>query len=102
MERNQLKSQYRTLYSDIEAILFKHDLMGINFEDNTDEYAPEVDTILPRLKDARNKEDVITILHEEFMRWFGEGIVKNKNHPTYLAMATEIWAAWVKHSGTQT
>jgi phage terminase small subunit len=96
--RNKLKQQYKELYQEVEAILFKHDLMGVNFEDNTDEYDPEVDTILPRLKDAKNMEDVATIIHEEFSRWFDKDMAGNKNHPAYKAMAAEVWAAWIKHS----
>ncbi len=52
-DRMKLKVQYQALYTEVESILFKHDLIGIHFEDNTDEYDPEVDTILPRLKEAK-------------------------------------------------
>lgn len=91
--RKQLKEKYRELYSEVEAILFKHDLMGINFEDNTDEYSLEVDTILPRLQEAKNKENVALIIYEEFNRWFDEDLAKDKNNPKYMAMATEVWEA---------
>ena len=97
-ERDQLKAQYTFLYDEIESILFKHDFMGINFEDNTDEYAPEVDTILPRMKGAKNIEDVASIIHEEFSRWFDADMAGDINHPAYMAMATEIWKAWIKYT----
>ena len=79
-EQAKLKLQYKNLYKDIESILFKHDLMGINFEDNTDEYDPEVGTILPRLKEAKNIEDVSNIIYEEFERWFGVELIEKKNN----------------------
>ena len=96
-EREQLKKEYPELYSEIESILFKYDLMDINFGFNSDEYAPEVDTILPRLNKANEIEDVVTIIYEEFVRWFDEGIVKNKNNPAYMAMASEVWEAFNKY-----
>jgi len=75
------------------AILFRHDPMGINFEDNTDEYDPEVGTILPRLRDCRSPEQVRRVTHEEFLRWFGGGVGDEQK---YGAIAQEIWDAWRK------
>ena len=97
-ERAKFKLQYENLYKDIESILFKHDLTGINFEFNTDEYDPEVGTILPRLKEAKNIEDVSNIIYEEFERWFGVELIEKKNNEKYTSMATDIWKAWVKHT----
>ena len=64
--RDHLKVQYKNLYSELQSILFAHDLMEINFETNTDEYDPEIDTILPRLGATKNSEDVSKIIFEEF------------------------------------
>ena len=50
--RDALKKRYRGLYDRVTSILFRIDPMGINFEDNTDEYDPETDTILPRLQNC--------------------------------------------------
>jgi len=86
MNRAEIKALYRELYSEVEEILFKIDTMGINFEDNTDEYDPEVDTILPRLKYAKSEEDVHEIVYEEYVRWFEES-VGNKNHERYKKAA---------------
>jgi hypothetical protein len=96
-DRKKLKAQYQALYTEVESILFKHDLIGINFEYNTDEYDPEVGTILPRLKEANCKEDVASIIYEEFVRWFDEDIALDKENPAYIAMATEVWETWLKH-----
>ena len=49
-ENKRLKAKYGSLFDSITALLFRHDPIGINFEDNTDEYEPEARTILPRLK----------------------------------------------------
>ena len=52
-ERRQLKAEYGALFDSITALLFRHDPIGINFEDNVDEYEPETGTILPRLRYLR-------------------------------------------------
>jgi hypothetical protein len=46
-ERRRLRGEYVGLVDQVQALLFRHDPMGINFDFNTDEYDPEVGTILP-------------------------------------------------------
>jgi len=72
--RRLLKAEYSWLYDDIESLLFRHDPIGINLETNTDEYDPEVRTILPRLRGCASSDDVCCVVHEEFVRWFGAEI----------------------------
>ncbi|MES1180460.1 MAG: hypothetical protein ABUL66_01215, partial [Verrucomicrobiota bacterium] len=71
-ERRQLKAMYSELFDATAALLFRLDPIGINYDTNTDEYEPEVGTILPRLKDCRSEDDVCRVIHEEFARWFGD------------------------------
>ena len=94
--RDRLKIKYRELYSDLQGILFSHDLMGINFETNTDEYDPEVDTILPRLKDTQDPEGVSNIIFEEFEKWFGEEEAAEIPRSAYLKLANDVWSSWGK------
>ncbi len=56
-----------------------------------DEYRPEIGTILPRLSAADSEDDVLVIVHEEFVRWFGASIAG----PTtaYRTIASRIWDA---------
>ena len=99
-ERERLKSEYQELFSEVEEILLKHDPMDINFGDNTDEYDPEVGTILPRLKEANSVDDVARIIHEEFCKWFDmdDEEVGDKTHPIYMSIASDVWKAWSKFS----
>ena len=92
MKTNKLRQNYKELYSKVEEIFFRHDPIGINSEENKDEYDPEVSTILPRLKDAKSEEDVIKIVSEEFVNWFGA--VTAGDSTLYKEAAKEIWAAW--------
>lgn len=94
MKTNKLRQNYKRLYSKVEEILFRHDPMGINLGENTDEYDPEVSTILPRLKEAKSETDVHAILYEEFVHWFGADTVGNEDSEIYKGTAKEIWTAW--------
>lgn len=69
-ERAALKQRFRGAYDHLEALLFQEDPIGINFGENTDEYSPEVGTILPRLRSCRDVLDVRAVVHEEFVSWF--------------------------------
>ena len=53
-----VKAKFGPLFDEVSAILFRHDPMHINYGSNTDEYDPEVGTILPRLKQCRSARDV--------------------------------------------
>jgi hypothetical protein len=75
--------------------LFEADPVGINFEINTDEYEPEVGTIIPRLGSARSAEDVQAIICEEFRRWFGADATWPREK--YAAVSQKIWTLWLKY-----
>jgi len=103
-KRNKVKEEFGQLFTEVEQILFNHDPIGIayvdheNVADNPDEYAPEVETILPRLSSAKSALDVTEIVYEEFIRWFDdEETVGPKSH--YQALSADIWAAWKRFKG---
>lgn len=93
-EKRRLKAEYGSLFDAVAEILFRHDPMGINFEENTDEYEPEAGTILPRLKHCPSVEDVTTAVHEEFQRWFDPELAGPRER--YGKIAQEIWPLWQK------
>lgn len=69
---------------------FKSDPIGINFEENTGEYEPEVGSILPRLRSCGSAEDVQRVVHEEFCRWFDADQVGPPE--SYERIGRDIWA----------
>ncbi|WP_051343364.1 hypothetical protein [Pseudonocardia spinosispora] len=77
------------LEADVEALLFRHDPIGINFEHNTDEYGPEARTIVPRLAEAATESDLRRIIHEEFTHWFSADIAGPVDR--YAEIAREVW-----------
>jgi len=87
--REQALVGQEDLVAKIEALLFRHDPIGINFEDNTDEYRAEAQTITIRLPDATSADDVRRITHQEFVRWFDPQVAGPPER--YTAIAAEIW-----------
>jgi hypothetical protein len=93
-ERKRLRSEYRELFDSVSSLLFLHDPIEINFETNTDEYEPEVGTILPRLRDCASEEDVLRVVHEEFVRWFDQDTAGSADR--YEEISREIWQHWLE------
>jgi hypothetical protein len=90
--QRRLKAEYGQLFDSVAALLFQRDPVGINFDENTDEYEPETGTILPRLRTCRSADDVRRVVHEEFVRWFDASTAGSQER--YAQIAEEIWALW--------
>ena len=90
--RKELRREYGELFDRMSAIFFRHDPIGINFEDNTDEYDPEVGTILPRLAACGSAIEVRRVVFEEFCTWFGRETVGDEGK--YVGIAEEVWVLW--------
>ena len=94
-QRRRLKAEYAKLFASVAALLYRHDPVGINFEDNADEYEPEARTILPRLNSCHSADDVLQVVHAEFVRWFDSGTAGPRER--YQEIAFEIWRLWQGH-----
>jgi hypothetical protein len=95
-ERRQLRAHYGLLFDSVAALLFRHDPIGIAFDnDNLDEYEPEAGTILPRLRSCESPADALCAIHEEFVRWFGADTAGPVER--YAEIASEIWQLWQTH-----
>ena len=60
-----------------------------------DEYAPEIGTILPRIPRANGVDDMVSVLHEEFSRWFGADTAGPRQ--SYEKVASRIWEAVLEY-----
>lgn len=89
--RKRIRVAYSALFQAVSESLFKNDPMGINFGSNTDEYEPEVGTIIPRLFSCDTEGDVLSAVHEEFATWFGDSAGPKIN---YTEAASDIWRIW--------
>lgn len=90
-EHLQQREKYKKLFESTAALLFRHDPVGMAFEHNKDEYLPEAGTILPRLNGCQSEADVLPIVYEEFLHWFGNAAGTRER---YVEIASEIWDLW--------
>ena len=88
---------YKDLISKISNIIFKYDPIEINFGHNNDEYDPEAESIVSKLKTVTSKEETINMVYEVFLHFFSDSveIIGEKNSKLYLDMTTEIWNIWI-------
>jgi hypothetical protein len=93
--RRIIRANYGQLFDSTAALLFRHDPVGINFDDNTDEYEPEAETILPRLKTCSSPDEVLQVVHQEFVRWFDPSTAGPPER--YTQIASEIWGLWQEY-----
>ena len=87
---------YQRLVAAVERAINEADPIRL-FEAGapTDEYSPEINTILPRLAGVQGLSDVTDILHAEFVRWFDERIAGPREG--YEEAARRIWAALLEY-----
>ena len=91
-ETTALREKYGAVFDIVAAILFEADPIDINYKTNTDEYEPEVGTILPRLEHVTSAAEVQQVVYEEFCRWFDAEQVGPREN--YGSVAEKIWQAW--------
>jgi hypothetical protein len=92
-ERRRLRMEYGDLFDTISGLLFRAHPVGISFDnENRDEYDPEAGTIVPRLKACKSAEDVLRVMHEEYVHWFDLATAGSREH--YQQVASEIWQIW--------
>lgn len=89
--REKLRAEYADLFASVSAILFECDPIGINFDDNTDEYDAEAGSIIPRLRECATERDVRRVIHEEFTKWFSDTAGEESR---YTECSGKIWALW--------
>lgn len=82
----------RDLVSEASRILFEADPIGINGGSNTDEYDPEAEAIVAALPRACGVDDVRSVVHEVFVRFFDADLAGPAERHARLAAA--IWAVW--------
>jgi hypothetical protein len=93
--RERVQAQFGAFYDEVLALFCRHDPIHICAPSvNPDEYAPEVETVLPRLAAATCAAEIQQVLYEEFVRWFGS----TGEHADYADLALDLWAAWGRYT----
>ena len=86
--RPAVRARYKSLFVKVVDLFYEVDPVGINFGVNPEEYQAEVYTVLPRLEAARSLDDVVQVLDEEFLEWFGRRY-------TVEPLAKLLWPMWL-------
>jgi hypothetical protein len=88
--------RYQDLVAAVERAINEADPIGLLAGGApSDEYAPEIGTIIPLLANANRSDDVTGVLHGEFLRWFGDGIAGPRQ--AYEVPARQIWDALLEY-----
>lgn len=90
--RDLVRKENPKLFAAVSKAMFERDPIGINFKTNTDEYDAEAGTVIPRLTICSSWQDVATVLHEEFVRWFGAETAGPRTR--YVELSKDIWGLW--------
>jgi hypothetical protein len=80
--------------NSINSLLFKADLMRLDFGYNTDEYFIEAQEINNLLINAQSVEDVAEIVYEVFCKNFGMGYLPSKQ--SFMEVSSLIWDEYIK------
>lgn len=95
--KQKLRLQYQSSYRGLSELLYRHDPVGLRAAGAPkEEYESEVSAIIPKLEDATGPDDVRRIVHQEFLRWFGDEQTAGPES-AYNAIACEIWERFLKH-----
>jgi hypothetical protein len=91
-DKDSARERFEALVAAVTRAIAEADPMSLlEFGAPSDEYGPEVSSITPRVATAASSDEVRSILHEEFERWFGVDSVGPAE--TFDAPAQAIWQA---------
>lgn len=80
-----------SLFEDILALMYLHDPVGLaEIGAPEDEYWPEAEALLPRLREVTSQDDLRRIIHSVFLQKF-EAEETCGPESAYEAISQEIW-----------
>jgi len=91
MEPGRAKRDYPDMFTAVTAAMLRQDPIGIYCGKNASECEAAA-TVIPRLNKCSSEADVATVLHQEFIRWFGWKPAGERAQ--YADLASEIWKLW--------
>lgn len=83
----------KDFYNDVSHVFLKHDPLDIHFDENADEYGPELKDLVPQLKMCRSEKDVALLVGKIFTGWFGEASLQNLKSK-YEMISTDLAKVW--------
>ena len=95
--RHRALAPLRPIVEDVSVAMLKADPIALRSVDGPkDEYDPEAETVVMRLSELRRvptQTDVLRVVHEEFVHWFGDVA---GTEARYVALSTAIHDLWHK------
>jgi hypothetical protein len=92
--------RYQVLVEAVERAINEADPIGLlHGGAPAAEYGPEISRIVPRIVRAQRPDEVIDVLHEEFLRWFGKDNAGPRQ--SYEAPGRWIWDAVLDYRKTR-
>jgi hypothetical protein len=87
-----MERRYQAFVAAVERAIKDADPIGLlKGGAPADEYSPEIGAIVPRVRNAQSVDEITAVLHEEFVRWFGNDTAGRRQ--AYEAPARQIWPA---------
>lgn len=83
------KDKYNLLINELQKIFNKCDPIGIYYEENNDEYDPEIQSILTKIKIGMDKSQLYELIYREFVYWFDKETVGEKKD--YDSLTEEVY-----------
>lgn len=84
-----------SLREELEELLFRHDPVGLaEIGAPEDEYRPEAESLLPRLREATSQEHMRRIVHSVFLEKF-EAEETCGPESAYESVSQEIWTKFL-------
>jgi hypothetical protein len=96
--RRRSLAPLRSIVADISAALLDADPIGLRESPDApdDEYDPEAETIVARLSELKRlptQTDLLRVVHQEFVHWFGDVAGAEER---YVAVAARIYTLWLE------
>ncbi|KND47071.1 MAG: hypothetical protein AB199_01425 [Parcubacteria bacterium C7867-004] len=88
--RKKRVKEYSEAFDKVSMVLFEHDPIGLNFDDNVDEYELEAGMVMNRFPKANNIDELATIIFEVFVECFDKELATRKRE-VYQQIAKEVW-----------
>ena len=88
--RKKRVKEYSEAFDKVSMVLFEHDPIGLNFDDNVDEYELEAGMVVSQFSKANSVDELETIILKIFVECFDEELATRKRE-VYQLIAKEVW-----------
>ncbi|WP_298510052.1 hypothetical protein [uncultured Kordia sp.] len=90
---DSIKHHYGKKFTELRTIINRHDPINLLATGvPSDEYEPEVKTIIVQLEKEMTKEQIHDLIYQEFLRWFeNDSVIGKKDSYKKLASAIDRW-----------